>query len=78
MTSKPGVFIFPVQLKHQHHYCYKHWSHVPKCGLNTQLLTSVSCGFQPTQRLFMHFDTSDYEKGSVMKRNTSAMKVLFT
>lgn len=36
-------------------------------------LTSVSRGFQPTQRLFMHFDTSDQEKPSELKRNIFAM-----
>lgn len=37
MTSKPGVSFSQCNLKRQHHYYYKHWSHVPKCGLNTQL-----------------------------------------
>lgn len=31
MTSKPGVLFSQCNLKHQHHYCYKHWSRVPKC-----------------------------------------------
>lgn len=68
MTSKPGVLFSQCNFKRQHHYCYKHWSHVPKCGLPTQL-TSASRGSQPTQRLFMHFDTSDQEKQSEIKRN---------